>query len=721
MDKDIRIYGTLLNYTTDDKIAYAKQVFDEEFEGGTKQSEINKRVRAISTNGTKTVVDSDLQVTSGHKITAPNAEFNGASIGNGTIIDLVVTDSAEFDCNIRPGESNITIGTQDAPWNDGYFEDIHVDGWVYTDFVKALQEVVAGNVIADYRVTSQEIGTDKITSKLGEGNIVVGGSLIPEVTNTITLGDVNHLWKGLYVNDIHATNLNGVDLADFFDEVETLIGTGEGSISKMIDDKITALISEAPDSLDTLKEISDWISNHQNDASAMNSAIQSLQSTVDGFSSKISTDKIYANQYYIGYSEDGNTKYYGLISYNGGSLILDGSNVDDVTIRPSILYARDIHADNIYTKDEIDEMFSRIDPTIPSRLTVDQIVATGSELRSADIGHGSITDLIVTDSATFDCNIRPGSGNLTVGTQENPWSEVYTTTLHADNVYTKDEINTRISNAVDSLVAQHENFVATTIAELRRQIEDLQDRVYELENKSSDDTPSDDQETLTISPSTGTLSADNNSQKITFSIPQQYNTLGDNIDLYIKYSDSVGYVKAESGPVGHGKNEQSCTYYYLNPENDDDYIDLQLSCKAREGSSSSNWTLSVEKFGADATRTIDYMIVPKGKFELSITYRPTFGSNGGSVTIVDELGTSTINYEDTTKTVTHSGIVSLPFVFELHGSDNYTPNSENINPNADVEFANVVPYQLSWDGYAKLTVNNPMYNNLYVDFNLEIE
>lgn len=467
MDKDIRIYGTLLNYTTDDKIAYAKQVFDEEFEGGTKQSEINKRVRAISTNGTKTVVDSDLQVTSGHKITAPNAEFNGASIGNGTIIDLVVTDSAEFDCNIRPGESNITIGTQDTPWHDGYFEDIHVDGWVYTDFVKANQEVVAGNVIADYRVTSQEIGTDKITSKLGGGNIVVSGSLIPEVTNTITLGDVNHLWKGLYVNDIHATNLNGVDLADFFDEVETLIGTGEGSISKMIDDKIATIISDAPSSLDTLKEISDWISSHQNDASAMNSAIQSLQSTVDGFSNKISTDKIYANQYYIGYDKDGNTEYYGLISYNNGSLTIGGSNVDDVTIQPSNLYARDIHANNIYTKDEIDEMFSSVDPTIPSRLSVDQIVATGAEFRSADIGHGSITDLIVTDSATFDCNIRPGDGSLTVGTQENPWYEVYTTTLHADNVYTKDEINTLIQNAVDSLT---------------QQIEDLQDRVYALEH-----------------------------------------------------------------------------------------------------------------------------------------------------------------------------------------------------------------------------------------------
>lgn len=706
MDKDIRIYGTLLNYTTDDKIAYAKQVFDEEFEGGTKQSEINKRVRAISTNGTKTVVDSDLQVTSGHKITAPKAEFNGASIGNGTIIDLVVTDSAEFDCNIRPGESNITIGTQDAPWHDGYFEDIHVDGWVYTDFVKVLQEVVAGNVIADYRVASQEIGTDKITSKLGGGDIVVSGSLIPEVTNTITLGDVNHLWKGLYVNDIHAANLNGVDLADFFDEVETLIGTGEGSISKMIDDKIAALINDAPDSLDTLKEISDWISSHQNDASAMNSAIQSLQSTVDGFSNKISTDKIYANQYYIGYDKDGNTEYYGLISYNNGSLTIGGSNVDDVTIQPSNLYARDIHANNIYTKDEIDEMFSSVDPTIPSRLSVDQIVATGAEFRSADIGHGSITDLVVTDSATFDCNIRPGDGSLTVGTQENPWYEVYTTTLHADNVYTKDEINTLIQNAVDSLT---------------QQIEDLQDRVHALENQSSDDTPSGDQETLTISPSTGTLSADNNSQQITLSIPQQYNTLGDNIDLYIKYSDSVGYVKTEGGPVSHSTNEQYCTYYYLNPENDDDYIDLELGCRAREGSSSNNWTLSVKNFGADTTRTIDYMIVPKGKFELSITYRPTFGSNGGSVTIVDELGTSTINYEDSTKTVTHSGIISLPFVFELHGSDNYTPNSENINPNADVEFANVVPYELAWDGYAILTVNNPMYNNLYVDFNLEIE
>ena len=46
-----------------------------------------------------------------------------------------------------------------------------------------------------------------------------------------------------------------------------------GSIKKTVDDAIATIIAEAPASFDTLKEISDWISGHADDAAAMNSAI----------------------------------------------------------------------------------------------------------------------------------------------------------------------------------------------------------------------------------------------------------------------------------------------------------------------------------------------------------------------------------------------------------------------------------------------------------------
>lgn len=55
--------------------------------------------------------------------------------------------------------------------------------------------------------------------------------------------------------------------------IETLNGTGEGSIARQVADAVAALVADAPEAYDTLKEISDWISNHATDAASMNSQI----------------------------------------------------------------------------------------------------------------------------------------------------------------------------------------------------------------------------------------------------------------------------------------------------------------------------------------------------------------------------------------------------------------------------------------------------------------
>lgn len=58
--------------------------------------------------------------------------------------------------------------------------------------------------------------------------------------------------------------------------IQTLNGaaTVEGSVKKQVNDAIAAVVANAPEDLDTLKEISDWISGHGDDAAAMNSSIQ---------------------------------------------------------------------------------------------------------------------------------------------------------------------------------------------------------------------------------------------------------------------------------------------------------------------------------------------------------------------------------------------------------------------------------------------------------------
>lgn len=69
--------------------------------------------------------------------------------------------------------------------------------------------------------------------------------------------------------------------------ISTLNGTGDGSVKKAVSDGIAKVVAGAPEDLDTLKEMSDWISGHENDASAMNSAIKDNKNAI----TTLQTDK----------------------------------------------------------------------------------------------------------------------------------------------------------------------------------------------------------------------------------------------------------------------------------------------------------------------------------------------------------------------------------------------------------------------------------------------
>lgn len=51
-------------------------------------------------------------------------------------------------------------------------------------------------------------------------------------------------------------------------------------VTREITDKVAEIVADAPEDFNTLKEMSDWIANHENDASAMNSAIQDNKSAI---------------------------------------------------------------------------------------------------------------------------------------------------------------------------------------------------------------------------------------------------------------------------------------------------------------------------------------------------------------------------------------------------------------------------------------------------------
>ena len=73
------------------------------------------------------------------------------------------------------------------------------------------------------------------------------------------------------------------------DAITVLNGDGEGSVSKQLADAVASIVADAPEAYDTLKEISDWISSHADDAAAMNSQINTNKTDIAGLKTLIGT------------------------------------------------------------------------------------------------------------------------------------------------------------------------------------------------------------------------------------------------------------------------------------------------------------------------------------------------------------------------------------------------------------------------------------------------
>jgi len=127
------------------------------------------------------------------------------------------------------------------------------------DGAKALFRAVLDRYEAD--VTNAKADITAINTKIGtipEGKTVV--EMISDAQTAATYDDTA-LTARVAANEGAISTLNGD-------------ATTAGSVTKQVNDAIAAVVAEAPESFDTLKEMSDWIADHTEDASAMNSAIQ---------------------------------------------------------------------------------------------------------------------------------------------------------------------------------------------------------------------------------------------------------------------------------------------------------------------------------------------------------------------------------------------------------------------------------------------------------------
>ena len=112
------------------------------------------------------------------------------------------------------------------------------------------------------------------------------------IDNTLSLTSENTIQNKVVTekfNSVEAkVNANETTIQSHTTALATLNGEGEGSVKKTVTDEIAKVVADAPESLDTLKEISDWISTHESDASAMNSAIQTNKTDI----ATLKTDKV---------------------------------------------------------------------------------------------------------------------------------------------------------------------------------------------------------------------------------------------------------------------------------------------------------------------------------------------------------------------------------------------------------------------------------------------
>ena len=86
---------------------------------------------------------------------------------------------------------------------------------------------------------------------------------------------------------------------------ETIDAYTKAETDIRITEKVAEIVADAPEDFDTLKEMSDWIASHENDASAMNSAIQSNANNI----SSLQTDK-------VGFADYASTSKAGIVKVN---------------------------------------------------------------------------------------------------------------------------------------------------------------------------------------------------------------------------------------------------------------------------------------------------------------------------------------------------------------------------------------------------------------------
>lgn len=208
----------------------------------------------------------------------------------GLIDTYVITfsDDSTFEYTVTNGKD----GTGSSTGEENVIESIKVNGVAQTVADDKSVDITVPTVDVDKNYVDTELAKKANTSDIPS----LDGYVTDEELNAkgyLTShqdisGKVDKVKGKSLIADTEIERLKGVKNYDDT-EIKTELAKKANStdVTKEISDKIAEVVSDAPESFNTLKEISDWISGHENDASAMNSAIKDNKSAI----TTLQTDK----------------------------------------------------------------------------------------------------------------------------------------------------------------------------------------------------------------------------------------------------------------------------------------------------------------------------------------------------------------------------------------------------------------------------------------------
>lgn len=191
-------------------------------------------------------------------------------------------------------------------------------------------------------------GTTNGTLSVADVDIAIAGLQALAFKAKVSQTDLDEALLAVINDKAAQADLNAAVLRIAANEgkLSTLIGSVEGDDAKSVRtisaEEVAKIVADAPEAYDTLKELAAWLSSHETDAAAMNSAIQTNKTDIANLTKLVGT------------LPEGATST-DVVSYIGEAIAALG--IGDYAKTTEVAAAINTALENYYTKTEADDTF----------------------------------------------------------------------------------------------------------------------------------------------------------------------------------------------------------------------------------------------------------------------------------------------------------------------------------------------------------------------------